>query len=76
MVPNRLRSRFFAIVGIFCQGCIPLGGIIYGFVLDKFPYHYVLLTIVFVFSISTLIFMIKAVPEVYEPKAFKTLEKA
>ncbi|AZV55476.1 MFS transporter [Clostridium sp. AWRP] len=76
IVPNEMRSRFFAILGIVCQGSIPLGAIIYGFVLDRFPYYYILLTIVLIFSIVTAIFMIKAVPEAYEPETPKNLEKA
>lgn len=76
MVPNEMRSRFFAILGVFCQGAIPLGAIIYGFVLDKFPYYYILLTIVLIFSLVTAIFMIKADPEAYEPEIPKNLEKA
>lgn len=72
MVPNEMRARFFAILGIFCQGAVPFGSLIYGFVLSRFAYQYVLFIVVTIFLISTFIFMARAVPEVYEPNALKT----
>lgn len=68
MVPNEMRSRFFSLLGIFCQGAIPLGSIIYGILLDKFHYYNILFTITIVSLLITIIFIMKAVPEVYEPK--------
>lgn len=68
MVPNDMRSRFFSLLGIFCQGAIPLGSIIYGVLLDRFKYNYILLVVVILNALVTSIFVIRAVDEVYEPK--------
>ena len=68
MVPNRMRSRFFSVLGIFGQGAIPLGSLIYGILLDRFHYFCILMVVMSVVFIITLVFIKKAVPEVYEPK--------
>jgi len=68
MVPNDMRSRFFSLLGIFCQGAIPLGSIIYGILLDKFKYHYILIVVVILNAVVTAVFMMRAVEDVYEPK--------
>lgn len=72
MVPNKMRARFFAILGVFCQVAIPFGSLIYGFILGKFTYQYVLLIVTVIFSLISSIFIIKAVAEVYEPHALKS----
>ncbi|WPC44337.1 MFS transporter [Clostridium sp. JS66] len=68
MVPNEMRARFFAILGVFCQGAVPFGSLIYGFVLGKFAYQYVLLIVTVIFLAACFIFILKAVAEVYEPQ--------
>lgn len=68
MVPNEMRARFFAIFGIFSQGSVPFGSLIYGFVLGKFAYQYVLLIVTVIFLAACFIFIIKAAAEVYEPQ--------
>lgn len=40
---------------------------IYGVLLDKFPYYYILIVVMSVVFAVTLVFMKRAVPEVYEP---------
>ncbi|NMM62507.1 MFS transporter [Clostridium sp. P21] len=67
MVPNEMRARFFAILGVFCQGAIPFGSLIYGFILGKFAYQYVLLIVTIIFFVTCFIFIMKSVAEVYEP---------
>lgn len=71
MVPNEMRARFFAILGVFCQGAVPFGSLIYGFVLGKFSYQYVLLIVTIIFFIACFTFIMKATAEVYEPTVFK-----
>ncbi|AWI04910.1 MFS transporter [Clostridium drakei] len=71
MVPNEMRARFFAILGVFCQGAVPFGSLIYGFVLGKFSYQYVLLIVTIIFFIACFTFIMKANAEVYEPTVFK-----
>lgn len=68
MVPNDMRSRFFSLLGTFCQGAIPLGAIVYGILLDKFKYHYILIVVVILNALVTVVFMIRAVEDAYEPK--------
>lgn len=68
LVPNKLRSRFFSVLGMFCQGAVPIGAMAYGFLLDKFPYYYIMLAIALISAVVTISFLITAVPEVYEPK--------
>lgn len=67
MVPNEMRSRFFSILGMVCQGAVPLGSICYGLLLDKFHYYYIIMAIAIIASIITVIFVNVAVDEVYNP---------
>lgn len=68
MVSNEMRSRFFSLLGVFSQGAVPLGAIIYGILLDKFHYFNIMIVITILSSAITIYFIIKAVPEVYDPK--------
>lgn len=68
MVPNELRSRFFSVMGMFCQGAVPIGSMIYGILLDKLPYYYIMLAIALINALTVIAFIIIAVPEAYEPK--------
>lgn len=68
MVPNEMRSRFFSLLGIFSQGAIPIGSIIYGFLLDRYPYYFISIIVMTINAVVTLTFIMRAVPEVYEPK--------
>ncbi|WP_234122719.1 MFS transporter [Clostridium hydrogenum] len=74
MVSNDMRSRFFSLLGIFSQGAVPLGSMVYGVLLDKFHYYYILLIVVILNIIVTAIFVAKAVDEVYEPKMDEAIE--
>ncbi|MCD2348569.1 MFS transporter [Clostridium guangxiense] len=65
LVPNSMRSRFFSLLGMLSQGAIPLGSILYGVLLDKFKYYYILFIIVMLNALVTGVFIIKAVKEVY-----------
>jgi uncharacterized membrane protein YdjX (TVP38/TMEM64 family) len=68
MVPNELRSRFFSVMGMFCQGAVPIGSMIYGILLDKLPYYYIMLGISLINAVTVIAFIIIAVPEAYEPQ--------
>lgn len=67
IVPNEMRSRFFSILGVFGQGAVPLGSLIYGIFLDRFPYYYILMVVMSIVFAVTMMFMKRAVPEVYKP---------
>ncbi|MDF2880518.1 MAG: transporter [Clostridiaceae bacterium] len=75
MVSNDMRSRFFSLLGVFSQGAVPLGAIIYGILLDKFHYFNIMLVITILSSAITIYFIIKAVPEVYDPKPIENNTK-
>lgn len=68
MVPAEIRSRFFAVLSLFSQMAIPLGAVIYGFLLDRFPAHWLLLVLGAVILIINLIFIMFASPQVYDPQ--------
>lgn len=68
MVPDAMRSRFFSIFGIFMQCTIPIGSLVYGLVLDKFPYYYILIAVTVLNAAASIVFMVTAVNEVYKPK--------
>ncbi|WP_160689373.1 MFS transporter [Clostridium sp. C2-6-12] len=68
LVPDQMRSRFFSILGMFSQGAVPIGSLIYGILIDLIKY-YDLLTFVNIASILvTGIFLLKACEEAYETK--------
>lgn len=68
LVPDAMRARFFSLLGIFSQGAIPVGSILYGVLLDKIPYYYLLTAIGLLSAFVTIYFLAKASEEVYEPK--------
>lgn len=68
LVPDQMRSRFFSLLGMFSQGAIPLGCLIYGILLDRMPYHYLLAIINIASLLVTAAFLIKACDEAYEAK--------
>ncbi|WP_238885196.1 MFS transporter [Clostridium sp. YIM B02551] len=74
MVPNEMRARFFSLIGMIAQGAVPLGSIMYGVLLDRFHYYNIFMIVTILNTVITLIFIFKAVPEVYEPKAQVILE--
>lgn len=67
MVPNSMRSRFFALLGVISNCAIPIGSIIYGLLLDKIQYYYLVFIIAILNAIATLIFVLIAINDVYEP---------
>lgn len=68
LVPDEMRSRFFSLLGIMSQGAVPLGSLIYGIVLDRIPYAYLLVIVNIASLLVTAIFLIKACDEAYEGK--------
>lgn len=68
MVPDSMRSRFFSLLGMFSQGAIPIGCFVYGILLDKIHYYYLLAVINIIAAFITFYFLAKASEEVYEPK--------
>jgi predicted MFS family arabinose efflux permease len=68
LVPDEMRSRFFSILGVFSQGAVPIGSLIFGILIDLVKY-YDLLTVVNIASILVAgIFLMKSCEEAYEAK--------
>ena len=68
LVPKDMRSRFFAILGMFSQGAIPLGSLIFGILLDLMKYYNLMAGVNIVAAIAAAIFVIFACDEAYEVK--------
>lgn len=67
MVPEQMRSRFFSLLGMMSQGAVPIGSFIYGMLLDKMPYFYLIVIINVLSAILIIYFLLNACDEVYEP---------
>jgi len=75
LVPDKMRSRFFSILGMFSQGAIPIGSLVFGILLDSMKY-YTLLTVVNIAAILTAaVFLIFACDEAYEAKELSESKK-
>lgn len=68
LVPDAIRSRFFALLGLFAQIAIPLGSVVYGVLLDKTKPFLILFAAVLMFFIVSIVFIFTAVDEVYNPR--------
>lgn len=68
LVPDEMRSRFFSIMGMFSQGAIPLGAFVFGFLLDKMKYCYILVGVNAILVLVVAIFLMSACDEAYEAK--------
>lgn len=54
MTPSDIRSRVFSVLGLLSQLAVPVGSLIYGFLLDRFPAHLILLVVsIMLVGIST-----------------------
>lgn len=68
LVPDEMRSRFFSILGMFSQGAMPLGALIFGILLDKVKYYNILIVVNALLVIVVTTFLIGACDEAYESK--------
>lgn len=67
MTHSNIRSRVFSSLEILFQLMIPLGAVLYGFLLDLIPSHFIFLSISCLTLISSLIFVMVSPNEVFEP---------
>lgn len=67
MVPAKMRSRFYSILGFFTMAAMPLGSVIYGVMLESIMPHKIFITIAFLTLFISIYFMFTASREVYEP---------
>ncbi|ABR30238.1 MFS transporter [Thermosipho melanesiensis] len=68
MTPSDIRSRVFSTLEVFSQIMVPLGAVIYGFLLDHIAAHFIFLFATILTSLITFVFLLIAPKEVYEPK--------
>lgn len=68
LVPKEMRSRFFAVLGMFSQGAIPLGALVFGVLLDFVKYYNLIASLNILAAIAAGIFLIYACDEAYEAK--------
>lgn len=69
LVPQEMRSRFFAVLGMFSQCAIPLGALIFGMLLDVVKYYNLMAGVNILATIATAVFLIYACDEAYQAKA-------
>lgn len=68
LVPPEMRARFFAILGMFSQGAVPLGVLFFGILLDTIRYYNILIAVNVISILLVAVFLIKACDEAYEAK--------
>ncbi|MDP4090753.1 MAG: MFS transporter [Bacillota bacterium] len=68
LVPADMRSRFFSILGMFSQGAVPLGALLFGVLLDVMKYYYLLAAVNILSAAAAVIFLVYACDEAYEAK--------
>jgi Arabinose efflux permease len=68
LVPDEMRSRFFSILGMFSQGAVPIGSLIFGILIDLIKYYDLLTFINMASILAAGIFLLKACEEAYEAK--------
>lgn len=71
LISAEMRSRFFAILGVFSQCAMPLGALLFGILLDKIEYYFILIIINASLILAIVIFLTKACDEAYEVKEQK-----
>lgn len=71
MTPSSIRSRVFSTLEIFGQIMIPLGAVIYGFLIDNVPAHLLFISVSIITLACVIVFVAIAPYEVYEPKTAK-----
>ncbi|ONN27540.1 MFS transporter [Thermosipho affectus] len=67
MTPSSIRSRVFSTLEVFSQVMVPLGAVIYGFLLDHIAAHFMFLFATIITAIISVGFLVFAPYEVYEP---------
>lgn len=68
LVPNYIRSRYNAIAGMFSLGAIPLGSFLFGLLLDRLPYFYIMIGTSIAILIIYAVFLTTSCDDAFEPK--------
>ncbi len=67
MTPTEIRSRVFSVLELLSQIMVPIGAVIYGFLMDHLPVHWFLIANNSLCVLVTVVFLWIAPPEVYDP---------
>jgi len=67
MTPTEIRSRVFSVLDLLSQVMVPIGAVIYGFMMDRLPVHWFLIANNSLCVLVTVVFLRVAPPEVYDP---------
>ena len=67
MTPTEIRSRVFSVLDLLAQIMVPIGAVIYGFLMDRLPVHWFLIANNSLCILVTVVFLWIAPPEVYDP---------
>lgn len=78
MTPTHIRSRVFSVLDLLSQIMIPIGAVIYGYLMDNIPVHWFLIANNALCVLVTVVFLWVAPPEVYDPhlESATTVENA
>ncbi|MBN2254027.1 MAG: MFS transporter [Kosmotogaceae bacterium] len=68
IVPTSHRSRVFSVISILAQIATPLGSAIFGFAVDRFPVHYLVLASCVGNAVLTVVFLTKGMSKLFEEK--------
>ncbi|PWJ92196.1 putative MFS family arabinose efflux permease [Oceanotoga teriensis] len=66
MAPSYIRARVFSVVSLIFQGAVPVGSILYGFFVDFFPAHIIMLISILLSAFVSILFLIKSPDETFE----------
>ncbi|MGM0640320.1 MAG: MFS transporter [Thermotogota bacterium] len=68
MAPSYIRSRVFSVLELIFQGAVPIGSVIYGFMLDSFAPHKILIAAMSIGLVLALIFLFTSPKETFDPE--------
>jgi len=68
LVPSEIRARTFSIIEVIVQIAVPLGSVIYGFLLDHVASHITYFVVAVVSLITTIVFVNMAPEESFNPE--------
>lgn len=64
MTPSDIRSRVFSVIGLLAQLAVPVGSLIFGVLLDKFPAYLVMMVISILLALISTVYIIRGPKEI------------
>ena len=68
-VPKNLMSRVFSVVALIAQMAVPVGSLIYGFLLDRVPSHIIYMVACIVMTLVSVVYILISPREVFDVKS-------